>query len=772
MDSNKMTAQAGGREDLPLHQKITLLLRGKWIILATLSVVTGLSALYSFTAKPVYESTAMVVIDLRGGGGAVPFLDLQGTTAASKITNELETLKSNAMADAVARALLAKLFLDSTKTQRIPILETKDNDQGQMRLSTLDEVTERLKLVVDFTPVKESDIIKITALSNNAREATLLANTYTQVYADRNLNASRMRSHQLREFLQNQVQEKHDTLNATERSLQGYMRTSGMVNLDADTKKTIDQLSQLEASRDAIDIDISSRTKTLESFKQELAIQEPNAAKAIGESNDAYIRLLQEQLAKLEVQRDQVIAQNPGLASEMIYSQKLKEIDAEIAALKKNLQSRTQIYLKSMLPGDFTSNDRMSMTGFIAQLKQKIIEQQIELEGLAARRAAILNVISEYETQFNQIPQKSIELAKLQRARLSSEKLYLLVEEKFNEAAITETSEFGYVNVMDHAVVPKEPVSPKIVRNLFLGVLLGLGLGVGIVFVREILDDRLRTPEDLKRAGHVHLSSISRMTWGKGARKEGKMAADDGRKFDIHLVSHFNPLSAATESYRNLRVNVLSAQPRGPMKTIIVTSGAPGEGKTTTAANLGVSFSQAEKRVLLVDADMRRPKVHTMLGLAEQPGLMDALFGKVGLDGAIHCDVVRNFDVLCCGEIPPNPAEILGSTRMKEFIALVSNRYDLVLFDTPPVLAATDAAVLSQLVNGVVLVVSSGTTRRNILERAAESIKNVGGNLLGVVLNNFDVGRAYGRYYKSYDYGYGYHTAIKAKGGRRKISTR
>ena len=260
------------------------------------------------------------------------------------------------------------------------------------------------------------------------------------------------------------------------------------------------------------------------------------------------------------------------------------------------------------------------------------------------------------------------------------------------------------------------------------------------------------------------------MYWEKGLEKDGKMSTDDGKKFDIHLVSHFNPLSAATESYRNLRVNVLSAQPRRTLKTIIVTSGAPGEGKTTTAANLGVSFSQAEKKILLVDADMRRPKVHTMLGLAEQPGLMDALFGRGGLDSTIHCDVVRNFDVLCCGKIPPNPAEILGSTKMKDFIAQVSNRYDLVLFDTPPVLAATDAAVLSQLVDGVLLVVSSGTTRRNILQRASESIKNARGNLLGVVLNNFDVGHAYGRSYDSYGYGYGYQTGLKGKGGQRKIS--
>ena len=771
MDNNKKnSARAGAHGESAIQENITMLLRGKWIIFFTLIVMMAATAIYTFTAKRVYESAAMVLIDLKTGQGGLAFFDLQGIAATAKITNELETLRSSTIAYAVARSLQNRLFLDSAETERIPILIPDEKGAEETRLATVDEIAEKLREAVEFVPVKESDIIKIIARSNHPREAALLANTYTEAYTNQNLNASRSRSRTLREFLQNQLHLKHDTLNATERSLQAYMRNSGVVNLDADTKKIVDQLAQLEANRDAIEVEISSRTRTLESYREELARQEPNAAKAIGESNDAYIRLLQEQLAKLEVQRDQVIAQNPGLEGEAIYAQKLKEIDVEITALKKNLQARTQLYLKSVLPGDVMTGDRLSTTGFLAQLKQKIIEQQIELEGLAARSSALKSVIVEYERQFNQIPQKSIELAKLQRARVSTEKLYLLVEEKFNEAAITETSEFGYVSVMDRAGVPKKPVSPNVATNLILGFFVGLGVGVGVVFVRSRLDTRLRTPEDLKRLGYTHLSSISRMLWNKGVKKDGTMQTEDGKSFDIHLVSHFNPLSAGTESYRNLRVNLMSVRPDHALKTILVTSPAPGEGKTTTVSNLAVSFSQAEKRVLLIDADLRRPAVHTMFGLAEKPGLMDVLFGKGGAQDAVHRNMVRNLDVICCGMTPPNPAEIMGSTRLKEFIGQMTTLYDLILFDTPPILAATDACVLSQAIDGVVLVASSGVTDRNILDRSTEALKKVGANLLGVVLNNFDVHSAYGRHYDSYGYGYGYQTTLDGKRVRKKIS--
>ncbi len=344
-----------------------------------------------------------------------------------------------------------------------------------------------------------------------------------------------MRSRSLREFLQSQVQLRHDTLDAAERSLQAYMRSSGLVNLDADTRKTVDQLAQLEASRNAIDVEISSRTKTLESYKAELAQQEPNAARAIGESNDAYIRLLQDQLAKLEVQRDQVIAQNADLSEDAVFLQKVKQIDSEISSLKKNLENRTRTYLKSVLPGDAVGGDRLTTTGFLAQLKQKIIEQQIELEGLAARKDALESVIAVSERQFGQIPEKSMELAKLQRARLSNEKFYLLVEEKFNEAAINEASEFGYINVMDSALVPDEPVSPKPTANLLIGALLGLGLGVGLVFVRARLDDRIRTPEDIKWLGYEHLSSISKMSWPK--KTDGGVVATSQQTKRANLIS-------------------------------------------------------------------------------------------------------------------------------------------------------------------------------------------------------------------------------------------
>jgi capsular exopolysaccharide synthesis family protein len=755
----------------PYEELITTLLRGRWIILLTFIVVFSGTALYTFLSKPVYEATSMVLVEENRRNGGLPFLDITGAAATTKITNELETLRARSTAEAVAKVLLAKTYLDAEKTRFIPIIRADGGRVDDVK-DSLSAVTLRLLKRVDFTPVKESDIIRVTVRSTDPMEAAFIANMYTEVYADRNMSASRVKSHAVREFLQSQMQSKQVSLDSTEHALQTYMRNSGVVSLDAEANKVVDQLSALEATRDGIEVDISTRTKTLTSLKQELATQEPNVAKAIGESNDTYIRLLQEQLARLEVQKDVVIAQNPELADEKIYSQKLKEIDSQIASLKNNLKVRTQTFLGSLVPGDRTTTPEGGTASFLSQVKQRIIEQQIELDGLQARKGALNVVLRDYEKQFNQIPQKSIELAKLQRARLSSERLYLLVEEKFNEAAITETSEFGNVNIMDPAVVPNVPVSPRVIPNLLMGAVIGLFLGVGIVVARARLDDRIRTPQDLKKRGVIPLSTIGKidLDWRKDEHR-GNVPAQEAGKLGEYLVAYYSPLSSTSEAYRHLRTSVQYSQPDAPSHTVLVTSPNQEEGKSTTVCNLAISFAQAETRVLLVDADMRRPNVHKLFNLEQEPGLTESFFSKKRFEDVVHRKVIENLDVLCCGAIPPNPAEILNSNRMQDYIDRLKGSYDIVLFDTPPLLAVTDSSILSRKVEGVVIVVSAGRTDLASLDRAAEILESVGKAPIGVVLNNFDMQLAYGGYYGKYardrySYGYGYTSSGNGKSKR------
>jgi len=731
---------------------LPMLLRGKWIILATTIIVAGLVALYTFKAKPVYEASSLVLINMQAKDGALPMFDPTGTVATNRITNELEILKSKSTAQDVAAALHSTMFLDDKKKEVIPILTNEKREAQKDTIATTDEVRDRLLNIADFISIKETDIIKITIRSRNPREAALIANVYTEIYTTRNLNESRLRSKAVREFLQTQLQSKKGVLDTTEKDLQNYMRSSGVVSLDAEGSKVVEQLSQLEAQRDGLEVEKSTKQKTLLSYKEELARLEPGSVKEMGEANDSYIRLLQEQIAKLEVQHDIVVAQNPELVGQEIYSDKLNEINQQIGVLKKNLETRMQQFLGSMMPG--THGQGEGTGSFLAEAKQKIIEQQIELQGLEARKIALDGVIREYENKFNQIPKKSMELAKLQRSRLSSEKLYLLVEEKFNETAIKEKSQFGYVDVIDPAVVPVTPVSPRVLLNLIVGFLLGLGLGIGIVLVRALSDLSIRTPEDLKRHGFVPLSSISQMDDEIKKIKQDVKTQKAPYFFDPHLITFYRPMAPIAESYRHLRTNIRFLQTDTPVRCFVVTSANPNEGKTTTVCNLAVSLAQAEKKVLLVNADLRRSMVQHLFGLKNEIGLTNLLTGSASLEEVLHRQVLPNLDIINSGSVPHNPSEILGSKKMKEFIRLMKEKYDMILFDTPPLLAVTDAAALATETDGVLIVASAGMTKANDLKSVAEFLLNIGVNMFGVVLNNFDIRNGRSRYSSSYQYGY------------------
>ena len=767
-------SREAARREPTTSEFLVIIMRGKWKILLSLILVTGLAALYTFTSKPVYESTARVLIDARGSSGSSPFsVDISGATALNKITNEVEILKSQSLMVNVAKSLIDRKSVDANGREPISIIQTSSGEDTVKTVASQAQIVERLQTAVDFTPIRESDIIKISARSSNPREAALLANVYAECYVERNIDASRNRSRSEREFLQAQRDAKKKALDTTEAALQTYMQSSGTVALDDETRKVVDQLSQLEANRDAIQVDISTRQKTLDGYKSELAQAEPAVARSMGESNDAYIRLLQEQLASLEVQRDVIVAQNPTLLGRKIYDDKLKEINEQITSLKTKLQKRTSDFLKSIVP---SAPGEGGSAGYIAQTKQRILEQQIELEGLRAREQALTAVISNYESQFNRIPQKNIDLARHQRARLSSERLYLLVDEKFNEASIKEKSEFGYVDVIDSAMVSNKPVSPKVAINLILGVVLGLGLGMVFVVIRERMDTRIWTPDDLKKYGFASAATISRMDVETG--KNGSQAPRPGmpKVFDSHLVAYHAPLSFPAEAYRHLRTNVQYTHMDGPLRSVLVTSASPAEGKSTSVANLAIAFAQTERRVLLVDSDMRRPSLHRLFNVRRAPGLADYVSGKSDLDVVIQRNLLKNLDIICSGNVPANPADIAASHAMKAFIKLVTQTYDIVLFDSAPLLAVTDAAVIAREVDGTVLVVSSGGTAGPEIERALEVLDTVGGKVLGVLLNNFNPSKAFGGYYGAYHrsrYGYSYPEYVEpgaGSGGRRRRS--
>lgn len=316
--------------------------------------------------------------------------------------------------------------------------------------------------------------------------------------------------------------------------------------------------------------------------------------------------------------------------------------------------------------------------------------------------------------------------------------LFVTLSEKYEQLAITQTLEQGVGQIVSRAVTPVAPVRPRPVLNTILGLVVGLVLGFGGALLAEYLDNTIKTPEDVER--YYGLATLSRVpTFEAGSKQE----------FELALLK--DPSSASAEAYRALRTALEYLNFDGSLKTILVTSAAPREGKSTTLANLAVAIAQTGKRVLVIEGDFRRPTVHRFFGVNNDVGLSDVLTGRASLRAAIQGCSVPNLGILPCGALPPNPSELLGSATMRSILESAASVADLILIDSPPVLAVTDCAVLAPLVDGLLMVSLAGASTREGAQRAMDVLRRSETRLLGVVLNGLAPAEHYGYYYY-YDY--------------------
>jgi polysaccharide biosynthesis transport protein len=332
------------------------------------------------------------------------------------------------------------------------------------------------------------------------------------------------------------------------------------------------------------------------------------------------------------------------------------------------------------------------------------------------------------------------------------------------EAGISVGLKASNIRVVDSADPPRRPAKPNVPLNLALGLVMGLGLGVGAAFLQEHLDNTLKTSSDVERFLQLPALALipSASSQENQAGLQGLYRRKLGKNGDSNLANGHdrsrvmaeatNSFSALAEAFRGLRTSVLLSSAKHPPRSLLVTSALPGEGKTTVSINLAVSLAQLGKRVLLIDCDLRRPSIHEAFDLQRDEGVVNYLTGQRDWRELAARNGTAHLDVLPCGPVPPDPAELLSSDAMQALVREATDEYDFVVIDSPPILNVADSRILATHVDGVVLVINGGVTTRDMVQRAQAQANEVGANVIGVVLNNVDArGDSYGYYgYKGY----------------------
>lgn len=444
--------------------------------------------------------------------------------------------------------------------------------------------------------------------------------------------------------------------------------------------------------------------------------------------------MLQNQIESVQVQMDDVQAQVNNLKTDMaqIYPGSLAvENMADLESLTTDLESLTEEEIGQLTAYQTKLDEIMP----ILELYQEIYTELVVLGQTSGTSARDPNDLERLKTTLNLYQQ-----------------IYISSINNLETLKLAKAQNSPTVMQVETAVKPTVPVSPKPMQTAFLGAAIGLLITAALVFLIEFLDDTLKTPDEIKAV--LEAPVIGFIGELKHNSKKGEEA------LGVYVAK--NPRSPVAEAFRSLRTNLEYSSVDNPVKTVLITSSGESEGKSTVAANLAIVEAQSGKAVVIVDADMRRPKVHVQFNKPNRMGLSDVVTGKLSLDDVLKTyDQVENLSIITCGTIPPNPAELLGSERMSQTLKDLKKRFDVIILDTPPMIVS-DAQILSSKVDGMVYVVIPGQTRAITARRPLEELQRIDAKVLGVVANKIPRNRDYYyggyNYYSPYSNHYSYHT--------------
>ncbi|HRE40719.1 MAG TPA: polysaccharide biosynthesis tyrosine autokinase [Ignavibacteria bacterium] len=732
ISNNKINPVKKERDMDNLHIFLNII-KSNWIIILIVFIICiAVTGFYVLRAKDIYKSTTSLLIQKPQGSlltsNMIPgFSDYASDRS---ISNEIEILKSQTIRSLTAKALIDSFKNSDSKSEFYYLFNR--NKKINSEIVVPEELTEILGSIVSISQKRGLDIIAIDADSPSQFEARLIANAYAAAYLNYNLEFSRKGVKNVGDYLFEIKNKKLNDLTNSEAALQDFQQRGGIVFLDDQAKSIVEQIATLEAQKNASEVELITSRRTYDALKSELERLDPQLITYVeSQISQSYIQELQKTIANVEAERNMelTIPKDPKLIEKV-----KNEYDSKITALKKSLDEKVELLKTGVYAG--TPDERKEITA-------QLLTSGVSIQSSNARFNSLKNLLGKYENEFSKLPSQSIELAKLERNRRADEKLFLLLEEKYQESVINEKSQLGNVSVIDNATLPLKPYKPNRMLIFTGGCVIGLLLGFGIAFLRNFLDRTIKSPEDIESKG------ISMLAWIPSVVD----LKSKGSSLNEFFVAN-NPKSKESEAFKALRTRIQFSKLNGELlKTILITSSVPSEGKTTVAVNLAGSFALSDKKVLLIDCDLRKPRVHSLFETNRFPGLSDYLFGKVNFEEILNKTKLPLMEFITSGTIPPNPSELLSSQQFKNLLDMLREKYDYVILDSPPFISVTDSEILTRIVDGEVLVALANKTPIDIFLKSYQRLYGIDPHkFLGVVLNNFNYNSVYGYYYNYYYY--------------------
>jgi polysaccharide biosynthesis transport protein len=721
-------------QDSVLREYLRILIKRKWVVLASVAAIFTVIAIATLRSTPIYDASGSIAINKldpammsfkdASGNGGVDYYD------PTDLDTEVRILRS----DLLALQVIKQLNLDK---------RAEFGGNGQPSSSGLGLTTDvlqpdsaRISSLLDsfkgnlrVSLIPNTRIIEIHYVSADKELAPRVVNTLADTYVEQNFKTRFESTMQASDWLSKQLVDLQMKVETSQEALVKYQKKHEILGVDEKQNiitAKLDELNKELTSAESARMEKESIYRLVQSGDQDTAAAAASGADTgVGNlsANSSLLQKLREQEADLKIQVAQLSTQfGPSYPKVAQLNSQLKEVSAQILLEMKKVVSRVRSdYL--------TSQQRENML-----------------------RAAL----EKQKQEANQLNESAIEYSQLKRDVETYRTLYEGLMQKLKEAGVTAGLRSNNIRTVDRARVPTAPSEPNIPRNLAFALALGLTTGIGLAFLLEGIDNTVRTPEQAQAISALPSLGMIPLGSKNGTESTRKKLSVTSSKEAVELVTQSRPQSQMAESYRALRTSLLLTSLGAPPKVILVTSALPQEGKTTTSINCAIVLAQKGTRVLLIDADLRRPGIHKTLGIGPRTGLSNVLTGSTTLSQAVvRSGVLPSLFVLPAGTPPPNPAELLASSNMKDVLAELSEQYDHIVVDTPPTLSVTDAVVMSTRADAVVLVIRSGQTTKQALRRARDILIQVNARVCGVLLNAVDLTSPDYYYYYEYQGKYG-----------------
>ncbi len=705
---------------------LLILRKHQWLITFFLLAVVSIVTIATFRMQPIYEATARVEVD-RDTPNAFRFNESDQAGEFEDTEDYIITQSKILQSETLAMQTVKSMGLDHLSQfggypGKPEKAEPAGSDASLMRPPALGAFLGGLSI----KRVPNSRLLDVTFETTNPVLAARVVNAHLNNFIEQNFRSRFDAATQASNWMAGQLNEMKIKVENAEDARLEYERDNQIWTIDEKSDISSQKLGELEKELTDAQADRINKEAVYQ-------LAQSGNYDAIAAVRDSVViqDILKQQTTLSAAYTDAVTQYGPKFPKVLRIQAQLKDLDQLITREKLNIGNQVEA----------------------------------DYRGSRQRELLLKDALDEQKAEVNQTAEKLVQYNILKREADTNKQLYDGMLQKLKEAGITAGLRSSNIRIVDPALIPDGPSRPNKPRNILLSILVGFLGGIGLALLREYLDNTVKTPDDVETLARLpSLAVVPALTNSSGKRrgrfskllKTSVVTSKEGR---AELISHNMPQSQMSEAFRALRTSLLLSQADHPPQVILMTSALPREGKTTAAVNLAVTLAQLGDKTLLVDADLRKPGINRALSLVDgkHAGLSSYLAGVSSLDLiTVPHPAITNLEAIPTGPIPPNPADLLSSRRLTELIAELRTRYKFVVIDSPPIMAATDAVILSVLVDGVLMVVRSGETPKEAFTRTRDLLVGVKCHMLGVVLNAVDASSPdYYYSYRYYPYSYG-----------------